>query len=442
MGAMRLKECLAVLFVLLYCPTIFGAEPESGLLHWAQWRGPSGQGIAKDSRVPLAWSPTENLLWKTKLPGVGNSTPIIWGDRIFLTSADKAGKERYVLCLRTSDGKILWKQLAAEDPDPGPTNEWNGYATPSCATDGKHVYAFFGTPGLFCYDLDGKLVWKHVFGKFVLQTGWGIAASPFLYEDLVIQNCDHDGPQGLSAGANTEGLAPVSLVALDKKTGGVRWQVERNQGKGWSTPVLVPSPNGQADLVLNGSFGIWAHEPLTGKERWRCERHKGDTQAMFGEPMPAFTKDMIYSVSGRPGPMQGLRLGGAGDLTKTNVVWDITRKGSRDIGSPVLVGDHLYLADWQGRVSCYDRKTGKQMYFERLSSRNIFASPIVLAGKLLFLIENGETVVMEPGPAFKVIHRNKLEDESVFRASPAVADGKLFLRSQSHLYCIGENKGK
>ena len=172
-------------------------------------------------RVPLNWSETENLLWKTKLPGKGNSTPIIWGERVFLTASSPNGKERLVLCVSTRDGKILWQQTATGDAPPEKTYSWNGYASASCVTDGKYVYAFFGTPGLFCYDFDGKLVWKHDFGVFTSAAGWGTAASPFLFEDLVIQNCDNDGRTALPKTAQDRKAAPMALVALDKKTGAV-----------------------------------------------------------------------------------------------------------------------------------------------------------------------------------------------------------------------------
>ncbi len=165
--------------------------------NWPQWRGPSGQGYSDDARVPLKWGEKENVLWKSKLPGAGNSSPIVWGDRVFLTAAKADGRERYVLCLRAADGKVLWQETAAKDDAPEKKYPWNTYASPSCTTDGKHVYAFFGTTGLFCYDLDGKLVWKQSFGVFTNSMGWGIGASPFLFEDLVIQNCDNDGAAGL-----------------------------------------------------------------------------------------------------------------------------------------------------------------------------------------------------------------------------------------------------
>ncbi|HWG42359.1 MAG TPA: PQQ-binding-like beta-propeller repeat protein [Gemmataceae bacterium] len=426
--------------------TIFAAEPSSSdgkndLAFWTQWRGPSGQGYSKDTRVPLNWSETENLLWKTKLPGKGNSTPIIWGDRVFLTASSPNGKERLVLCVSTRDGKILWQRDATRDAPPEKTYSWNGYASASCVTDGKYVYAFFGTPGLFCYDFDGKLMWKHNFGVFTSAAGWGTAASPFLFEDLVIQNCDNDGSAALPKNAGEEKAAPMALVALDKKDGAVRWTTTRNQGRGFSTPRLMTMAGGRIDLVLNGPLGVWGYDPRTGKERWRCERIGGE-QARFGEPMPVSNGELLFVQSGRPGPCQAIRLPGDGNVTHSHVVWQGSRKGHRDVSSPILWNGRIYTADSRaGKLSCYDLKTGKELYNERLGGKSL-ASPIAVRGKLLFLQDNGQTVVIEPGEKYQEVRRNRLGDgkELDFGASPAVADGRLFLRSQSYLYCIGEKK--
>src|SRR5262245_27401595 len=219
---------------------------------WPQWRGPSGQGYASDARVPLTWGETENVLWKTALPGKGNSPPVVWGDRVFLTSAGEGGATRSVLCIRATDGKLLWEKIAAKGVPQEKTHAWNGHASPSCVTDGKHVWAFFGTPGLFCYDLDGTLVWKKTFGTFHSAAGWGTAASPFLYEDTVILNCDNDG--GRIA-------APPALVAMEKTTGKLRWSTPREGGRGYSTPRLMKVASGRTDLVLNGPIGTWGYDP-------------------------------------------------------------------------------------------------------------------------------------------------------------------------------------
>jgi outer membrane protein assembly factor BamB len=435
---MKYGRCLILLAVLgavLLTGVRAGENPNR---NWTTWRGPSGQGHVDDSRVPLTWSDKENVLWSTALPGKGNSTPIISGNRIFLTAAGNKGDERYVLCLDRNDGKILWKQLASKGVPPGRTHGWNGYASASCTTDGERVYAFFGTPGLFCYDIKGKLLWQHSFGTFTSATGWGTSASPFLFEDLVIQNCDNDGPKALSKGEKD--AAPMALIALDKIKGTVRWQTPRNQGRGFSTPRLITTPKGRLELVLNGPNGVWSYDPKSGKEIWHILRSDGKDQAKFGEPMPVSVGEIMVATSGRPGPMQAFKLDGSGDITRSHLIWETRRKG-RDVGSPIIWGDYLYAADSrQAALTCYDLKTGKEIYTKRLSSGGqVLSSPIVVQGKLLFLLDNGETVVLEPGPQYKVIHRNVLSGHGGldFGASPVVVDGRLYLRSQSRLYCIG-----
>jgi outer membrane protein assembly factor BamB len=408
---------------------------------WGQWRGPTGQGHSDDESVPLTWGEKQNLVWKTPLPGVGNSTPVVWEDRIFLTAASPDGQKRLVVCISAGDGKVLWQQVASEGVPAGRTHEWNGHASPSCATEGKHVYAFFGTPGLFCYDLDGKLVWKHTFGVFTSAAGWGTAASPFLYQDLVIQNCDNDGPKALPPGAREE-AAPQALVALEKATGRVVWTTPRDQGRGFSTPVLLRRADGREDLVLNGPRGVWGYDPHTGKERWRCTRSDPKDAHLFGEPIPVFDQQTMFIQSGRPGPCQAVRLPDSGDVTKTNLIWEGVRKGHRDVASPILWEGLVYAADNKGMLTCLELKTGKELYNERLGGGKVLASPVAVRGRLLFVMDDGVTVVLKPGPTFQVEARNKLGSGQKldFGASPAIAHGRLYLRAQSELYCIGQTR--
>jgi len=439
---MQTRLALLILFI----PTIFFLAPLEAENRrpegWPQWRGPGMQGYSSDTSIPLTWSEKENLAWKTSLPGTGNSTPIIWGDRIFLTSSSDNGKERHVICVGAKDGKILWQQTAASAAAGEKTHAWNGFASPSCVTDGKHVYAFFGTPGLFCYDMDGKKIWQHTFGIFTSEAGWGTAASPFLFENLVIQNCDNDGEKGMRGAAGTP--APESLVALDKSTGKVVWETPRNQGRGFSTPCLIPAANGRIDLVLNGPKGVYAYDPKTGKERWHCDRSDSKDQSRFGEPMPVFDGSMLFVVSGRPGPCQGIRMPDQGDVTRSHVLWESVRKGHRDVGSPILVDGLLYSIDNKATLTCTELKTGKELYNERLGTGKSqgLASPVYVKGKLLFVLDDGLTVVVEPGPQFKIAARNRLGkgDTLEFGASPAISEGQLFLRSQSTLYCIQQGK--
>jgi outer membrane protein assembly factor BamB len=390
--------------------------------------------------VPLQWSETENIAWKTQLPGTGNSTPIVWGERIFLTASSADGMERLVLCIRATDGKILWKQTASTGVPPGKTHAWNGYASASCTTDGRYVYAFFGTAGLFCYDVDGHQVWKHSFGVFADAPGWGSAASPFLYDDLVIQNCDNDGPDARAKGTPAAKVAPMALVALDKYTGAVRWSTPRNQGRGFSTPRLLSVGGGRNDLLLNGPLGLWGYDPATGQERWRCLRSDPDELQRFGEPIPVAEGDLLFVSSGRSGPCQAVRLPCDGDVTKTRVQWEAIRKGHRDVASAIVHNGLLYAADNKGMLTCLDLKTGKEHYNERIGNgkNKAIASPVLVRNRLLFLLDDGTTVVIEPGPTLRVAARNRIGSGELldFGASPAIADGKLFLRSQSHLYCV------
>jgi outer membrane protein assembly factor BamB len=411
---------------------------------WPQWRGPSGQGYVDDSKAPLEWSESKNLLWKTKLPGTGHSTPIIWGDRLFLTCANDDGSERLVVCVNTGDGTIVWEKTASKG-GADKTHSTSSHATASCVTDGKFVYAFFGTPGLFCYDFAGNLVWRHSFGILTSELGWGIGASPVLFENLVIQNCDNDGPDFLPKGAGRKEAAPASLLALDKITGKVVWETQRNQGRGFGTPVVIPTPSGRIDLVLNGPLGVWGYDPKTGKELWHCSRHPDDDRNKFGEPMPLFNREMSFTAAGREsGFLQAIRLGGSDDITKSGLAWEVRRKGIRDVGSGILVNNYLIYADGRtATLSAYDIQTGKQLFFERTKApkaKAFYASPVFIQGKVLCLRQDGTTFVLEPGPALKIVRENVLSDGTDFSASPAFADGKMFLRSQQSLYCIAAKK--
>jgi outer membrane protein assembly factor BamB len=363
----------------------------------------------------------------------------VWGDRIFLTCANANGTMRYVVCVGT-DGTLRWQREIKADADR--THGTSSHATASCATDGKRVYAFFGTPGLFCYDLDGKLLWQHGFGIFTSETGWGVGASPVLFENLIIQNCDNDGPDYLPKVHSAKEAAPSNLVALDKESGREVWSTPRDQGRGFSTPVLISTPAGRTDLVLNGPHGVWGYDPKTGKELWHCFRHPDNERNKFGEPLPLFANGTIYTAAGREfGYLQAIKMDGEGDITKSGLAWELPRKGIRDVGSGILASDYLIYADgMHATLSAHDIKTGKQLFFEHTKvekGKAFYASPVLLNGKVLCLRQDGRTFVLEPGPTLNIVRENVLSDGTGFSASPAIADGKMYLRSQTHLYCIG-----
>ena len=432
-----MRTCLRLPLVLLVGTSSLRAD---GPGRWPQWRGPTGQGYSADAKVPLEWSETKNLLWKTKLPGVGHSTPIVWGNRIFLTCANADGTRRYVVCIG-ADGKAKWQREIQSPPET--THNTSSHATASCVTDGKHVYAFFGTPGLFCYDLDGKPLWHHRFGVFTSETGWGVGASPVLFENLVIQNCDNDGADFLPKGHSAREAAPMNLVALNKETGDEVWSTPRNQGRGFSTPVLISTPAGRTELVLNGPRSVWGYDPKNGHELWHCDRHPDLDNNKFGEPLPLFANGVLFTAAGREsGYLQAIKMDGSGDVTGSGLAWELPRKGIRDVGSGILAGNYLIYADGRGAlISAHDVATGKQLFSERTKAQKgkaFYASPILLNDKVLCLRQDGRTFVLDPGPTLKIVRENVLSDGTDFSASPAIADGQIYLRSQTHLYCVGK----
>lgn len=408
-----------------------GENAKAEVPTWPQWRGPRQDGHSGDPRAPLWWGPGENLKWQIDLPGVGNSSPVVWGERVFLTAATKTGTERWVVCIDRTSGKILWQQTAAKGLPAEPVHAWNTHASATCATDGERVYAFFGTPGLFCYDFKGNLLWKKDFGPLVSSTGWGAgAASPILFEGLVFVNGDHGSYRG-QADDSGKDYGPSWLWALNKRTGEVVWKTERNQGMGWCTPILWTN-DARQELVLNGQLGVWSYDPRTGKELWHVAGRQPEEG--FGEVTPVWGHGLLVVFTGKPGPVWAIRPGGHGDIGKSHVAWHTMRK-DRDVSSPLLLGDYLYGVSRTGFASCLHAKTGQQLWRERLRGEPC-ASLIGLRGKVLFLSSDGTTFVVEPGPDFKLLYTNKLGDGDEFRASPAVADGQLLIRSDRRLYAV------
>jgi outer membrane protein assembly factor BamB len=394
---------------------IFGVTPAEAD-SWPSWRGPQGNGHSQESGLPVRWD-EKSVLWKIALPGSGQSSPIIWGERIFLTAALDNGKKRLVLCIDRRKGDILW-QDEAWTGDPEKSHKMNGWASASCATDGERVVAFFGKGGLHCYGIDGKPLWSRQLGTF--PGLWGTSACPIIVGDLVIQNCDAAGES--------------FLVALHKHTGKTVWQTPRTAPErgGWSTPVLVQAGKRQ-ELVLNGEKAVTAYDPISGKELWFCKSFNGR-----GEPTVVPGNGLIYVVNGLAGDIYAVRPGGSGDVTRTHMAWHTPRKGGRDQPSPILVGKHLLVADMKGLTTCYDSDTGKVLWKDQLPGA-FTASPIAARGHVYFLNEGGETFVLEPGPTMNVVAENIVNaaPAEIFRASLSPSSGQIFARSRTHLYCIG-----
>jgi outer membrane protein assembly factor BamB len=292
----------------------------------------------------------------------------------------------------------------------------NTFASATCATDGEVVIAFFGRGGIHAYDFAGKKLWSRDLGLF--EGPWGTGSSPIIVGDLVIQNCDAENS--------------ASIVGFDKRTGKTVWDTPRERLRGWSTPLLVEMPE-RTEIVVNGERGVNAYDPATGKELWFC---KGDSGR--GTPTVTRHEDILIAVSGRPGDMFAMRSGGSGTVNDTHEVWRTTRKGARDLPSPIVVGDYLIVVSPQpGLATCYDAATGKELDKIRLEG-NFSASPITAKGLVYIPNEAGDVYVLEPGPQLKVVAKNEVvsSDEEVFRASLTPSRGELLLRSDRVLYCV------
>ena len=416
--------------------------------NWPQWRGPDGSGISNEKNLPAEWSPTKNIKWKTPIDGRSHSSPIVWGNRVFITTAvqgevvqgakavkhvvegdkeflhpDSVGADHKhafkVLCLDRDSGKIVWQATAWEGTPYDNRHRKSSYAASTPATDGKLVYAFFGTEGLYAYDFKGNLAWKAQLGNLG-TVGMGTGTSPILSENLVIVQCDE------------ENGASSFIVALDKKTGKEVWRTPRKVQVSWSTPLLVRT-SARAELITSGTEFIVAYDPATGKELWR---HKGvESNAI---PSPVANSDMVFLVAGFPAKIAlAIRLGQSGDLTGTpNVPWKY-EKGTAYVPSPILYGDYLYLTTDRGILTCIDARTGEVKYEGgRIPIPATFtASPVAFEGKILMTSEDGDTFIVKAGPKHEILGTNSV-GEPVY-ASPAIADGRIFIRGEKNLYCIG-----
>lgn len=381
--------------------------------NWAAWRGPHGNGHSLESGLPVEWS-SNSVVWKTTLKGEGQSSPTIWGNRIFLTTALDGGRQRVVFCVDRKTGKQLWEQTAWTG-EPERIHKMNSWASATCTTDGEHVYAFFGKGGgLFCYTVNGKPVWKQDLGKFAGP--WGTASCPILVGDLVIQNGDAD--------------ENAFIAGFNKTTGEEVWRTKRDDFRGWSSPILI-QVNGRDELVTNGHTGSSAYDPQTGKELWHCSAQRGR-----GTPTVAVANGLVHVVEGR-GSAYAVRPGGSGEVSNTHVAWKLSRKGGRDLPSPIVIDQYLMVVSMGGVLECYDSPTGKSLWKTRLNG-SFSASPISYNGLALFLSEDGETIVIKPGKKAKILYRNKLDktDEEIFRGSITPSKGQVFIRSNKVLYCV------
>jgi len=423
---------------------------EKNVPAWPGWRGgPMAFGISSESGLPDTWSATQNVAWKTPIPGRGHSSPVVWDKRIFLTTAVEGephpdmpvavvkdfgdgakhpdsvdgnrGYELKVLCLDRDSGKILWQQTAFTGVPYDYRHKGNTYATPTPVTDGKTVYAYFGTEGLYAYDFNGKQLWKADVGKFS-SAGVGIGNSPVLYKDKLFLQIDFE-----------EGKDSF-MVAYDAKTGKEAWRRPRKMGLTWVVPVIVETGQ-RAELVTAAAEQIIAYDPETGKELWTSKGLENNAV-----PTPLQGHGMVYVYSGYPGRrIYAIKTGGNGDVSATNIAWTADRYTAY-VPSGILYGDLAYFITGRGIMTALDAKTGEVRYSNgRVPVPATFtASPIGYDNKIVLLSEDGDAFVIKAGDKYEVLHTNSL-GEPIY-ATPAMAAGKLFIRSEKNLWCISGKK--
>lgn len=405
----------------------FAAGTNSPEHNWPQWRGPTGNGVALHGNPPTEWSEEKNIKWKVAIPGAGHATPIVWDDKIFVltavptaSDASKAEQAFAVICLSRKTGEIIWQQRPRKAVPHEGHHKTNTYASGSPITDGKHVFAFFSSHGLFCYDMDGGLVWQKDFGNMRTRNGFGEGVSPTLTGDKLIVVWDTEDDSW--------------IAALDKTTGQELWKTRRDERTGWSTPYVL-SHAGRKQVVVNGTNAVRSYDVETGRLIWQCSG-----QTANAVPSVVADDEYVYAMSGfRGNAAYAIELGSTGDVTSTDhIEWTLNR-GTPYVPSPLLYDGQLYfLQGNSGMLTSVDAKTGKPHYQqERLDNiRGVYASPVGAADKVYLPGREGTTLVLAKGPELKVLASNELDNP--IDASPVVVGDELILRTHTHLYCIAE----
>ena len=402
---------------------------------WPQFRGPGGMGVSDEKNLPSQWDDTQNLKWKIPLPGPGSSSPLVYGDRLFITCYSGYGVEnsssnvndlkRHLLCIQPDTGKILWSKAvpstAPEDPWRGNIRE-HGYASNTPICDGEHVFVFFGKTGALAFDMEGQEAWRKNLGTDSSNRRWGSAASPILAGDILIVNASEESR---------------TIYALEKRTGKEMWKVESDKTElTYGTPALADMPNGQQELILAVPYEIWGLNPKTGECTWWA---KTDLAGNISPSILA-VKDVVYAMGGYPRTGSvAVRAGGKDDVTETHTLW--TSSDASYVPSPVEHDGHLYWVSDKGLAYCTKADTGAVIYKEKLNapgSKSFYASVVLADGKLYAPSRTSGTFVIAAQPVFKLISQNTFaSDQSDFNGSAAVSKGRMFLRSNEALYCIG-----
>jgi outer membrane protein assembly factor BamB len=447
---MKRSLLLCFAMALSVAPLFAGTSDKA---NWPQFRGDHAAGIAERQNLPERWDGAKGtgIKWKTRIPGLSHSSPIVWGDRIFVTTAvssrggdsfkhglygagtaseDRSPHQWKLYALDKNTGKIIWERIAYEGVPREKRHIKATYANSTPATDGRHVVAFFGSQGLYAYDMSGKLIWKRDLG--VLDVGaydapdyeWGTASSPVIYKNLVIVQCDTQKED--------------FLIAADIKTGNTVWKAAREELPSWGTPTIYPGKQ-RTELITNASNFIRGYDPDTGKELWRL-----GGSSKITAPTPVFSNNLIVVASGRrpEAPIFVIRAGAAGDISLTkdqssnnHVAWSKQQRGSY-MPTPLIYGDYLYVLGNAGLFDCYDLKTGAEVYRQRIPHQGggFSASPVAADGKIYLPAEDGDIFVVKAGPQFELMATNPMGE--LLMATPAITSGMMIVRAQHHVFAI------
>jgi outer membrane protein assembly factor BamB len=443
---------LAISIVLVLMTTA-SAQKERAGSNWPSFRGDHAAGVADGANLPEQWDAESgtNIKWKAHIPGLAHSSPVVWGDRLFVTTSissrgnatfkrglygdgdasdDRSPHQWKIYSIDKKTGKILWEQTAFQGAPREKRHIKSTYANATPATDGRYVVAFFGSQGLYAYDLKGRLIWKRDLGRInagaydLPEYEWGTASSPIIYKDLVIVQCDQQ--QG------------AFLLAVDLKTGNTVWQTPREELPSWGTPTIYPGKK-RVELITNASNFIRGYDPETGKELWRL-----GGSSKITAPTPVFSDDLIVVASGRrpEAPIFVIRAGATGDITlageqksSAHVAWTKQRSGSY-MPTPLIYQGYLYVLLNQGILACYDLPTGEQKYLDRIPHQGsgFSASPVASDGKIYLSSEDGDIFVVKAGAKFELAGTNRIGQPLM--ATPAISEGVMFVRAQNDLFAI------
>jgi len=425
--------------------------------NWPQFRGPAAAGVSNGAPAPVSWNAAkgEGILWKTPIPGIAVSSPIVWGDRVFVTTAissDASAQFRHglygdvvpstdvskhqwkIFALDRKTGKVLWERVAHEGAPRTKRHPKSSQASCTPATDGKHLVVSFGSEGLYTYDLDGKLLWKQDLGAlnagwfFDPDYEWGVASSPIIYKDLAIVQCD---------------IQRSSFLAAFQLAGGkLAWRTERDEIPSWGTPAIYDGPP-RAELITHATKFIRGYDPLTGKELWRLA---GNSEITV--PTPIIAHGLIYVTNGYRGiqPIYAIRPGAGGDITlkegeesNSSIAWS-KKRGGPYLPTPLIDGDYLYMLSINGVLSCYRAKTGESVYQQRLGERGgaFSASPVAAGGRIYLTSEDGDVFVVKAGPTYELLAVNPMGE--VLMATPAISGGTIFVRGMQNVFAVGSGK--